>query len=101
MQGLIRGLGTLFLGPRAERAAPNGLRAPVVGELEFYGEILPLEELDDGLEIVPVLARHTNLVRLDGCLDPDLRILDGLHHLFGLVLGDPLLEGHPLADRTA
>jgi len=54
---------------------PRGSGGPVIGELQRDAEVLGLEEGDDGLEVVAVLAGDAHLLLLDRRLDPDLRVL--------------------------
>src|SRR5450830_820020 len=83
--GLTRGLiGAEILSPA------------VVCELQGHAEVAPLQERDDGLKVVAVLARNADLVALDGRLDLDLRFLDRLDDLPGFLRRNPLLHLHGL-----
>src|SRR6185437_6070163 len=70
----------------------------VVGELDGEVEVLGLEQADHGLQVVPALGRHAQLLALHLGLHA-LRALvpDDLGHLLGVVLGDALLQ----SDRDA
>src|SRR5687768_12781842 len=65
-------------------------RLPVVGELHVDAEVAALQHLDDGLQVVPVLARDADLLPLDRGLDLELAVLDDLHDLPRLLRGDAL-----------
>src|SRR5438876_4279393 len=73
---------------RAARSLFMELGRPVVRELQRHPQILRLDEGDDGLEIVAVLARYAQLILLDGGLDAYLGILDEAYDLLGLVHGN-------------
>src|SRR5436190_20599535 len=62
--------------PSIPTSSNGGLRTAVVRELERDAEVLFLDQRDDLLQIVAVLAGHAHLVLLDGGLDLDLAVLD-------------------------
>src|SRR5436190_24138456 len=70
---------------------------PVVGELQGDPEVLALEQRDDVLQVVLLLAGHAKLVALDLRLDTlGSLVADLLGDLLGLVRGDALHDraGH-------
>src|SRR6185503_17150250 len=83
------------------RPAVAKTRLPVVGELHVDAEVGVLQHLDDGLQVVPVLARDPDLLALDGGLDLELAALDDLHDFAGLLRGDALLQADDLPRRAA
>src|SRR3989338_1223954 len=78
----------------------ESLGAPVVGELQRDPEVFLLEERDDPLQIVAVLARDAHVVLLDRGLHLDLRVLDEPHDLLGLLDRNALLERDLLPERA-
>src|SRR5688572_4234949 len=80
------------------RAAAS--RGAIVRELEVQPKVVPLDGLDDRLQIVALLPAHAHLVLLDLRLDPDSGSLDEFDDLLGLLRGDPLLDGDDLPHRA-
>src|ERR1019366_3961569 len=64
----------------------------VIRELHVDAEIGLAEELDDGLQDVPVAAGDADEIALDGGLHFELGVLDGLDDFTGLLDGDALLQ---------
>src|SRR5512140_719607 len=81
--------------------SPERRLRPAVDELHLHAEVLPLQQLDDRLEVVGALPGHAHLLVLDLGLDLELRLLDDGDDLLPLLRGDPLLDGDHLADAAA
>src|SRR5687768_12259505 len=72
-------------------SGPN--ESAAVGELDGEVEVGALDEGDDGLEVVALLARDAELVALDLHLDAlGAVVTDELGHLLGLLGADALAE---------
>src|SRR5437867_5474224 len=67
-----------------------------VRELESDAEVVSAQELDHGLQIVPLLAGDADLIPLDRHLHLPLGVLHELHDLAALVGRDALLQVHAL-----
>src|SRR3954470_11741046 len=70
-------------------------------EIDRQLVLLAPGELHRGLEIVAALARDAHRVALDGALDLELAVLDGLDQRLRLLRLDPLREGEHLRDELA
>ena len=79
----------------------DGLCRAVVRELQRDPQLLALDQGDDRLQVVPVLAGHAHLVLLDRGLHPDLAVLDEAHDLSGLFLRHAVLQGDGLPHGAA
>src|SRR5438128_7225019 len=99
-----RTLCTLSVRPRAptkqmglfqQPARSRRLRRAVVRELERDPEVFGLQQGDDGLQVVAVLACDADLLLLDRGLHPNLAVLDEPDDLPGLLRGDAVLEADP------
>ena len=84
--------------PRGFTAATRYLR--FVNCMSMPRSVL-LQQLHHGLQVVLVLAADPQLVALDGGLDLELRALDELDDLAGLLGGDALLQRDLLAHGAA
>src|SRR5947207_1425187 len=85
-------LSTRFLGqPSVSRWTRRGSLTEV-GELHRDAEVALANRLQRRLQVVPLLARHPDLVALDRDLDLQLQILHELHDLAALLRRDALLE---------
>src|SRR5690349_1279454 len=60
--------------------------------LELEVELLGLDGLNRGLEVVPLLARDTHLGALDARLHFELLVLDPLHDGAGVIAVDALFD---------
>src|SRR5659263_37679 len=58
-----------------------------VDELHLHAEVLPLQQLDDRLEVVDVLPGHPDLLVLDLGLYLEFRLLDAADDLRCVALG--------------
>src|SRR6266852_4073756 len=96
--GRLRDEGSYFR-TRGRDRIQRKLVGTIIRELERDAQILRFDEGDDGLEVIPVLARDAHLLLLDGGLHPDLGVLDEAHDLLGLLHGNAVLEGDALAHR--
>src|SRR5262245_63630186 len=89
-------------GAGAERMfAITVLVRPVVSELHVNAEIVIAQGRDDLLQNVAVAARDAHGVALNRRLRFELGVFDELDDLFGLLLGNPLLQSDSLANRPA
>src|ERR1044072_623718 len=79
----------------------SSLIRPVVRVLHVDAEVFRLELSNDFLQGVAVAAGDADGVALNRGLDFELRLLDELNYLFGLLRGDALLDGYVLADGAA
>src|SRR3989440_4486122 len=79
----------------------SSLIRAIVRVLHVDAEVFGLGPRDYALERFAVGARNAHNVALYGGLRLELRVLDDLDDLFGLVRGDALLYGDVLAERAA
>ena len=72
----------------------------IVGELQRDVEVPALEQCDDSLQVVLLLARDAQLVALDlGLHALELLVPDSLGDLFGLLLADARLATPTTRDQ--
>src|SRR5271165_3284301 len=90
-----------FSAASAISAVPTLLVRTVVRKLHVDSEILPLDQGDDLLQRIAVLAAHAHHVALNRRLHFLLRILDQLHDVAGLLDRNALLHGDLLLGRAA
>src|SRR5579885_1808182 len=74
---------------------------PVVGELQVEAEVLRLQERDHGLQLVPALALHPELVALNLGLGLEPAVPDRLGDRLGLLVRDAALDRDDLPHRAA
>src|SRR5207245_2398664 len=69
-------------------------------ELKWDAEVLGLDGLNDGLEVVLLLSRDPELVSLNMRLDLDPGLLDQFHQIAGLLVGDAPIDVEGLPDGS-